>query len=327
MSKSHKIDFKLFRIVAIVIILSFSVLGCAAKEEAIEKNNDNKESIMNSEELNATDELEEAVKEIEDKEEDTLKNSDIVKCGEEYNAGDLSFNIIEAKIENKVLIISMEVFNNSGEDINFSPMDRLTVFNENGEECSWNMMVGKLGGLITPNNKIVGETGFDIADMETDNYVLHIGESFEFKPAIEISSSDIGKAFTEIFEGGDLESEYTIGVPVESEGFDMLITKASVKPSDKEGQEIVLIELSMTNNDTESHALAFEIGGVYTASGTELKAAYNDWTFRNYDIESSETATGIVSYYCDAGNKDFYMVVKPDVNDFSRQEIITFSSK
>ena len=310
-------------IITMVAILAFAVSGCGAKEEAIEEM-DAEELEEAIEEIDA-EESEEAVKEIEDKAEKTSQNSNTVKCGEEYNAGDLSYNIISAKVENGVLRLDMEVFNNSGDDINFSPMDRLTVFDGNKEECSWNMMVGKLGGLITPNNKISGETGFDLEAEETDNYVLHIGESFEYEPAIEIASGDMGIDFGEIFEGSGMESDYTVGVKVESEGFDMLITGASVKSSDKEGKEIILIELSMTNNDSEEHPLGFEILGVYTASGTALTSAYKDWTFRNYGIESGETATGIISYSCDAGEKDFYMLVKPDIKDFGRQEIITFS--
>jgi len=313
-------------IITIIAVLVFVVSGCGAKEEAIEGNNDSNGIEASSEELSkAADEVKEAVKEIEDKVETEAQSANTVKCGQEYNAGDLSYNIMSANIKNGVLRLNIEVFNNSSEDINFSPMDRLTVYNDNNEECSWNMMVGKLGGLITPNNKIAGETGFDIGDMETEDYVLHIGESYEFKPSIEIAGSDMGIEFGEIFEGGGIESDYTIGVTVESEGFDMLIAGASLKLSDKEGQEIILIELSMTNNDAEPHALGFEIGGVYTDSGTKLNTAVNDWTFRNYDVDSGETATGIVSYYCDAGEKDFYMVVKPDIKDFGRQEIITFS--
>lgn len=307
--KEEIVKNKIF-VLLITVCLSVTFIACGEQESG------------NQEEINLTNVAVDAPK---DEVGNMPQSSNIVQCGEEYNAGDLSYNIIQVEVKNGVLRINMEVFNNSSEDINFSPMDTLTVFNDNNEECSWNMMVGKLGGLITPNNKIVGETGFDIDTMETDNYVLHIGESFEFKPAIEIASGDIGMEFAKIFEGSGLDSEYTIGVPVESEGFDMLITGASVKPSNKEGQEIVLIDLSMTNNDTESHALGFEISGVYADSGTALNTAHNDWTFRNYDIESDETAIGIVSYYCDAGEKDFYMTVKPDINDFSRQEIITFS--
>jgi len=304
-------------IITMILILVFSFSACGSKEEANEEVNE--ETVV--------EKIEEAIpSEAAGEAEEKKQSSKIVKPGKEYNAGDLSYNIIGLEVKNGVLRINMEIFNNSDEDINFSPMDRLAVFNDNGEECSWNMMIGKLGGLITPNNKIVGETGFDIGSLETDNYMLHIGESFEYKPAIEISSDDIGVAFAEIFEESDIESEYTIGTAVESERFDMLVNGVSIKPSDKEGQEIVLIDLSITNNHSEEQALGFEIAGVYTASGEKLKSAYNDWTFRNYPIDSGETATGIVSYYCEEGKRDFYMVVSPDINDFGRKEIIRFSA-
>lgn len=253
------------------------------------------------------------------------KTHDTVACGEKYEAGDLSYNILEVQIDNDLLRLNMEVYNNANEDLNFSPMGMLTVYDENEEECSWNMMVGKLSGLITPGNKIMGEVGFDLNDSNSKSFVLHIGSAFEYKPAIKIEKSDLGMVFDEVFESKGLVSDYTIGVPVMSEVFDMTIEGVSIEPSSKENKDLVLITLTMKNNDDEAHALGLEIGGVYTADGQELSMAVNEWTFPNYSIESNQTESGIVSYYCETGQKDFYMVVKPNLWEFDRNETIVFS--
>lgn len=259
--------------------------------------------------------------------ENKQKKTALVSCGEEYNAGKLSYNILSAKIENGVLRLKMEVFNNSAEEIDYTPFSALTVFNDNDDECSWDMTIGKLNGQIMPNSKIVGEAGFDIQDLETANYILHIGESFEYIPAIKITNKDIARdaEYDELFKNSSIASEYVIGVPVKSAGFDMLISGVSKKPSKKEGEDILLIDLSITNNDSEERTLGFEIKGVYTENGDKLSTEYSQWTFRNYGIEGGETATGVVSYSYNAGETNFYMVVAPDIKDFSRNERITFS--
>ncbi len=111
----------------------------------------------------------------------------------------------------KHLVLSMEVLNNSDKDISFSPMMRLELLNANGEECSWNMMIGKLDGVITPNNKLKGDVAFDVTDIETSDYTLSIGNDFELTQAIAITSEDIGKTYPEIFETSGVVSEFTVG--------------------------------------------------------------------------------------------------------------------
>lgn len=253
--------------------------------------------------------------------EPTAKN---LSCGEAYSAGDLSYNIIGVKTEDNILRLAMEVYNNSSDDISFTPMGRLTVYNESGDECSWNMMVGDLNGLIMPDNKIMGEVGFDL-EGDSNDYVLHIGSGFEYKPAIKIKSSDIGMTFDEVFESSGVASDYTIGTPVESDIFTMTVNDALIKSCDKDGKEVLLIDLSIMNNDSEAHALGLEISGVYTLEGEALSTAVLDWTFPNYEIEAGSVETGIVSYYCEEGKKDFYMVVKPNIREFDKNVTIVFS--
>ncbi len=258
-----------------------------------------------------------------------VSGTNLTACGDAYNAQNLSYNVYGVQLREdgntKHLVLSMEVLNNSDKDISFSPMMRLELLNANGEECSWNMMIGKLDGVITPNNKLKGDVAFDVTDIETSDYTLSIGNDFELNQAIAITSEDIGKTYPEIFETSGVVSEFTVGVPVLSERFDMEITEVDRKPSDKEGLDILLITLSMTNNASEASALGFEIDGVYTAEGEELNTAVNEWTFTNWPIESNTTETGIVSYYVPEAINDFYMTVRPNISDFNNLNNIVFS--
>jgi hypothetical protein len=253
----------------------------------------------------------------------------LVACGEEYKGGDLSFNVYDVQVREdgsvKHLVLNLEVYNNSDKDIPFSPFMTLELVDSDGEECSWNMMIGKLDGIITPKNKIKGDVAFEITENQSQEYILKIGEDYECSEAIKITSSDIGKTYPEIFESSGVISDYTIGVPVQSDVFDIEITQVERIESDKEGKEIILITLSMTNNDSEERGLSFELAGVYTSEGEELDIAANEWTFTNWPIASQATETGIISYYIPEGMKDFYMTVRPNVSEYNNTSNIVFS--
>lgn len=253
----------------------------------------------------------------------------LIQCGEEYKDLDLSYNVYSVNLredgEIKHIVLDIEVFNHSSEDVDFNPMMRLALYNKNGLECNWNMMIGKLSGVISPNNKIKGEVAYEITGMESDVYILHIGNDFELKDAISISDSDIDQVYPEIFEVSGVKSEFSIGQAVESPIFDMVITGASIMETDKEGKEILLINLSMKNNDSEAHSLGFEIVGVYTSQGESLATESAQWSFTKWPIESQETETGIVSYYIPEDSRDFYMTVKPNIKEFKNTSNIVFS--
>ncbi len=305
--------------ILIIMLLTISLMSCNANAKTNES--ENVTPIQETEtqtEISTTDSESVVAPSV---------SLDLLQCGEAYKASNLSYNVIGVKIENNVLRLNLEVYNHSDENIEFTPMDTLTVYDEKNEECSWNMMIGRLNGPITPENKIMGEVGFDLEDRESSKYVLHIGKSFEYEPAIEITNDDVGMVFSEVFESSGIKSEYSIGIPVKSDIFDILIQGASLKESDKDGKDVLLVDLSITNNDSEFRTLGFEISGLYTAEGEELATAVLDWTFPNYGLESKETQTGIMSYYCESGKTDFYMVVKPDINNFDRSETIVFSAE
>lgn len=312
---------KKLTVLFLICIFVFAIAGCSK--------DDSTDTSKKSGQIVETEEDSKPAQEDKISDAKPQAGGNLVSCGNEYNAGNLSFNVYGVSIredgDEKHLVLNVEIFNNSSEDIEFNPMMTLALFNENDEECSWNVMIGKLSGVITANNKIKGDVAFEITGIETDSYILNIGDNFEYKKAIEITSSDIDMTYPEIFEGSGVDSEYNIGIPVTSDVFDMMVSEASIIPSDKEGKEILLINLSITNNDSESRALSFEIAGVFTSEGEKLDTEVTEWTFTRNNIESGDTQTGIVSYYVEEGIRDFYMTVKPDITDFSNSSNIVFS--
>ncbi len=268
---------------------------------------------------------------IKDSNPQTLK-----QCDEVFEDGQLRYHILGIRTEDisddsKNLIINLEVLNHSSEEIDFSPFDRLTVKNAQDEEFGVNLMARvhtKLSGRIMPDNKIMGEVAFDITGSEKDDYDLYIGEMYEYDPAIHITSEDIGTENEEKFESSGDVGDYTIGVPVESEELTILVNSATVIDSEKEGKEILLIELDVTNNDTEPLNFGgFYLNGVYTVDGVKLDTEVNNWTFPNYNVESGMTNTGIISYYVEEGIRSFYMTVTPDLDAFGTKENIVFDAK
>lgn len=299
-----------------ILILGTTMIGCSSQEDT----------------------LEEGTEQVE-KQEDAqpggggIQKFDLKKCGEVYEGEELSYNVIGVRTKEysdgvKNLILKFEVFNHSNEDVNFSAFDRLAIFDKNDVEYSLNLLADvetDLTGTITPENKIMGETAFEITDSNKEEFVLHIGSSFEYEPAIEITKSDMGQTFSEQFATSGLKSEYTTGVPIESEQLTILLKKADIKASDKEGKEILLCELDITNNtkETQNFMLGINFNGVYTADGVRLNEAVNDYTLQS-SMEASQTINGIASFYIEQGQKDFYMTVTPDLNEFGNKKNIVF---
>lgn len=259
----------------------------------------------------------------------------LTKCGEVYKDKELSYNVIGVRTnayENGVtyLILKLEVLNHSNDNINFSAFDRFALFGGD-TEYALDIMADvdtDLTGTITPDNKIMGEVAFEITDSTSDEYVLHIGRNFEYTPAIKIGAGDIGKSFVEQLEGSGVTSEYTIGVPVESKQLTILLQSVTIKESDKEGKEILLLDLAVTNNESESNnfMLGINFNGVFTAQGVQLDEAVNDWTLQS-DISANETINGIASFYIEEGARGFYMTLTPDLDDFSNKKMIVFTAE
>ncbi len=302
-------------VLSIMLIMSFSACSKDKSEQSEES------IVVHSEEDESENSNEEEVTSDE-------------KLGTSYSDGQLKYNLLGSKIEEqgdyKYLIVELEVYNDGNEDIKFSAFDRLTLYGGN-EEYSLDLFVSldaNLEGSITPGNKIMGEVGFDITDSSDDNYVLHIGENFEYKPAIQIGADEIGATFEQQFESSGVESEYAIGVPVESEQLNILLKSATVIPSDKEGKEVLLLDLDITNNDSESATfmLGLNFNGVYTSEGVKMDSEATEWTLQS-TVESGETASGIASFYIEEGTRDFYMTVTPDLDSFSETKNIVFTAE
>lgn len=255
------------------------------------------------------------------------------ECGGIYEDKDLSYSVIGVRTNEyedgtRYLIVKLEVYNHSSADISFSPFDTLTLY---GGETEYPVDILAdvdidLEGTITPGNKIIGEAAFDITESGDDNYVLYTGSGFEYSPAIKISAGDIGKTFAEQFEASGVKSDYTTGVPVESEQLTILLNSAQVIPSDEEGREILLLDISVTDNEDEdlSFMLGLNFGGVYTAEGIQLESEVTEWTLP-LDVIAHETINGIASFYIDSGTTEFYMTVTPNLDDNLNKENIVFS--
>ena len=316
----------------LLIVLLFGLIGCGKSEENVSK--DEVENL--NEEIEQLLEIEGA-EEVKAEESRNKSVGNLKACGEVYEDSNLSYSVIgirENEYNNgvKYLLLKLEVYNHSNEDVNFTPMDRFALLNNKNDECSLDLLAevdGALNGLITSENKIMGEVAFEITDDETEDYVLQIGKSFEYKDAIKIQNSDIGAIYKENFESSGIESEYLIGVPLESDQLTILVKEAKIEASDKEGKELLLLDVSVKNNDSEaiSFMAGINLNGVYTASGNKLDSSVNEWTFPNDYIESGETAEGILSYYVTDKERDFYMTVTPNLDNYSDKKNIVLNIK
>jgi hypothetical protein len=317
-------------LVCIGMIIAFS--GCNNDNQEVEKVTKDSEKDLVEEETHIDDSITVTSKDKDD----STKASGLIKCGEVYHDKHLSYSVIGVRIneynsDTKSLILKLEVYNHSDDDINYSTLDTLALFNEANVECSldiWADVNGNLGGTITPENKIIGEVAFDITDNESSNYCLHIGEWYEYVPAIEVSTNDIDMIFAEQFEATGVNSEYVIGVPVKSSQLDILVNNATIVSSNKEGLDVLLIDLSVTNNDSDDVYFTggINLNGVYTSNGEQLEVSVNEWTFPNDSIKSHETTTGVISYYIAKGESDFYMTVTPNLDNFNNKENIILTA-
>ncbi len=257
-----------------------------------------------------------------------------VSCGTVYEDDALLYNVFGLRTKTyddgtEYLLIQLEVYNHSSAPVNYSPMGRLDVVNGEGDYCSLAPLAavdGDLGGTIAPENKLMGEVAFDITGAASDRYTLHVGEGYDLVPAIDIVAADFDKTFETVFESKGIDSAYTIGVPVESKQLTITLNGAEVDVQDR---EILLLDIAVANNsDAPVNFMGgINLNGVYTEAGEQLEVAVNPWTFPNDAVAAGETATGILAYYIEGGERAFYMTVTPDLNAFSEKAMIVFETE
>ncbi len=258
----------------------------------------------------------------------------LLACGECYTDGDLSFNILSVKenITNdseRLLLVKMEVFNIGNNDISFSSLMSLELTDEHGDNnysiSPFARTDGNLDGTIFPKNKIIGEVAFEIEDSKDNVFVLHIGQNFELKPAYQITEYDLGTSFEEMFESEGIVSEYTVGVPLETENLTILLKDVSSEESKKEGLDLLLCEIEVTNKGTESQDLMLGFNyDVFSADGMNLDM-YAGMFDLPVTIEGNSSVSGIASFYFEKGKKDFYMTITPNLSSLGQKETIVFS--
>lgn len=267
-------------------------------------------------------------------------NSGLLQCGEVFTYGDLQYHVLRVKDETtgdgeRFLLVKMEVFNNGSNDVNFSSLLSFELTDKSGRvtyaPSPFARTEGNLDGTLLGNGRLVGEVAIELGDSTDQEFVMNIAQNFEYKPAWQITENDIGMTFAEVFESVAPKSEYTVGIPLETENLTVLLKSVSWEESDKEGLSVLLCEMELRNNS--SNWLEFMLGmdyDVYSVNGSNLKVAAGRFDFPS-EVEAEQTVSGIASFYFETGTTDFYMTVSSTaggqqlVGDMMQNEIITFS--
>lgn len=329
--------------VGIIIFCLLTILLFAACNKESKSVNEEKSDL----EINKIEASSNEAKDKENSNKAVIELSSAVKCGEVYASGDLKYNIVAVRTNEygdgtKFLISKLEVYNDGNEDINLVVMERFKLVDSNNAECMLDIFAkteGMLGGKIRPGNKIMGEVAFNISESSGEEFILQIGEFYDnYKEAIEISKSDVDKTFQEAFENSGIESEYTLGSPVESSHFTITAKTAKVtkrlvfdngaKPVESEaGKEFLVVDFTVKNNKNEAQSFlsGFFIEG-FSQNGTVLKArsAFNTMPTT---IESGEEVNGIIVWNCEEGEKNFYLSIRPDIYKRQDEYVVAFEAE
>ncbi len=197
-------------------------------------------------------------------------NSGLLPCGEVFTYGDLQYHVLRVKDETtgdgeRFLLVKMEVFNNGSNDVNFSSLLSFELTDKSGRvtyaPSPFARTEGNLDGTLLGNGRLVGEVAIELGDSTDKEFVMNIAQNFEYKPAWQITENDIGMTFAEVFESVAPKSEYTVGIPLETENLTVLLKSVSWEESDKEGLSVLLCEMELRNNS--SNWLEFMLGMDY----------------------------------------------------------------
>lgn len=267
-------------------------------------------------------------------------DSGLLHCDEVFTYGDLQYHVLRVKDETvgdgeRFLLLKMEVFNNGSNDVNFSSLLSFELTDKTGKvtyaPSPFARTEGNLDGTLLGNGRLVGEVAIELGDSTDKEFVMNIAQNFEYKPAWLITEKDIGMTFAEVFESVAPKSEYTVGIPLETENLMVLLKSVSWQESDKEGLSVLLCEMELRNNSSDW--LQFMLGmdyDVYSVKGNNLKMAAGRFDFPS-EVEGNDTVSGIASFYFETGMTDFYMTVSSTaggqqlVGEMMKNEIITFS--
>lgn len=307
------------RIFIILLILTIVLSGCGSKSSSSDEINEIADNIENQ----STAEPQTAMSD----------KAQLSTCGDVYSTGVLSYNIIGVQRNDysdgiSYLLLNLELYNETDQDMTYSALDRLALYGDSGQEYPLDLLADVetgLGSQILAKNKMIGDVAFDITDSTDDVYILNIGKSFEYKPAIQVTVDQIGQTYAEQFESKAIQSEYTIGVPVESEQLTILLKGVSIEDSNKEGMDQLNCELCVTNNtaETQNFMLGINLKNAYTADGQTLDSRGAKITLPTL-VEPGETISGIIPYYIPKGETAFYITTIPDLNDYSHSVNIAF---
>ncbi len=138
-----------------------------------------------------------------------------VSVGEVVDYNTIFYSIIGIRLddEQKQMILTIEVFNNSKEVVDVTPFSNMKIYNRSTMEgiafySDPSLATDdRLIGLVQPGNRICGEVSFDVPEM-IDNkcYLAIINEAGSDEVAFEITTDDIGRTYDAYFDNGEIET-------------------------------------------------------------------------------------------------------------------------
>ncbi len=121
--------------------------------------------------------------------------------------------------------------------------------------------------------------------------------------------------------------KHKVGEVIKSDGFDVTVKKVSTKASKKKGKKLVILDVELKNMTDDTREISFEISGVYDNENVELDLSQADSTLVEDGVEAHKSVRGKLAYYADSASKKFYVVIRPNMDDFDDQRKVEFSVK
>lgn len=271
-----------------------------------------------------------------------LPDVDVVGCGEALTMGDMSYSVIGARMVEDDLVLKIEVLNNSEEIYDFNPYVNLALVDSEDEYASLITMFSSYeedwlrGIILGDGNKMVGELAFNISELKAGDYTLKLGDMYGLRNAFVITPDDIGKTYDELFESNGVIGEYTVGDTIEFENVSITFDGVRIEPKttydsnyDEEGMGLMVLDMTITNNSDESLEFVSvsefsTIRQVCAMDGRKLE--YEDYSYSNRNwVENGETKQETFGLYYDEKDKDFYLLINPNIVDIEDLRVVTFS--
>ncbi len=166
-----------------------------------------------------------------------------------------------------------------------------------------------------------------VGNMDISELEDAMAELEEVATEMESALDGEGLADIEAEQSGPLQDAAAMGDVVDSEQLSVQLHSATIQPCDKEGLEILTMDVTVTNHTSEIQyfMLGLNLDGVFTSDGESLECAVNDYDF-SADVPENVEKHGVLAFYVEEGQQDFYMRFAPDLNHFSDRRDIAFTA-